>query len=209
MDTKLPQPLTDAVELDQLYSPPSALIQNAVRDHLTDFHLAYLRVATFFCMATGSDGGLDASPRGGPPGFVHALDARTLAFADWPGNNRIESMRNLIHDDRLGLVFLFPGVDVFLRINGRGRVSTAPDLLESVAEGQRRPVSAIVVAVEQVLFHCGKAIRRARLWEPDARIDRSALPSVGKMLAELGAVKEVSVDQLDTLYERGLKNDLY
>ncbi|MDQ2083146.1 pyridoxamine 5'-phosphate oxidase family protein [Xanthobacteraceae bacterium Astr-EGSB] len=209
MDTTLPPALSDAAELDRLYSPPSALIQNAVRDHLTEFHLAYLRVATFFCLASGSGDGLDASPRGGPPGFVHALDAHTIAFADWPGNNRIESMRNLLRDDRVGLVFLFPGLDVFLRINGRGRVSTVPDLLERVAEGQRRPVSAIVVAVEQVLFHCGKAIRRARLWDPDARVDRSTLPSVGKMVAELGQVKEISADQLDTLYERGLKDDLY
>lgn len=204
-----PQPISDPAELDRLYSPPSTFVQNAVKDYLTEFHVAYLRVATFFCLATGSENGLDASPRGGPPGFVHVLDTRTLAFADWPGNNRIESMRNLLRDDRLGLLFLFPGLDVFMRINGRGRVSTTPDLLERVADGRRTPVSAIVVSVEQVLFHCGRAISRARLWDPNAQIERGALPTVGKMLVALAQIKERSADELDSHYAHEVKNNLY
>lgn len=204
-----PQPISDPAELDRLYSPPSTFVQNAVKDYLTEFHVAYLRVATFFCLATGSENGLDASPRGGPPGFVHVLDTRTLAFADWPGNNRIESMRNLLRDDRLGLLFLFPGLDVFMRINGRGRVSTTPDLLERVADGRRTPVSAIVVSVEQVLFHCGRAISRARLWDPNAQIERGALPTVGKMLVALAQIKERSADELDAHYTHEVKNNLY
>lgn len=201
--------ITDTAELDRLYSAPSPFVQNAVKDYLTEFHLAYLRVATFFCLATGSDNGLDASPRGGPAGFVQALDPHTLAFADWPGNNRIESMRNLLRNDCLGLLFLFPGLDVFMRINGRGRVSTEPDLLQRVAEGHRTPVSAIIVTVEQVLFHCGKAISRAQLWDPNARIDRSALPTVGKILAALGQMKERTPDELDAMYAHGVKTNLY
>ncbi|MGG8896300.1 pyridoxamine 5'-phosphate oxidase family protein, partial [Escherichia coli] len=88
---------------------------------------------------------------------MHALDTKTVAFADWPGNNRIESMRNLTQDHRLGMLFLFPGLDIFMRINGRGRVTDEPTLCAGLAEGTKIPKMAIVVAVDEVLFHCGKA----------------------------------------------------
>ncbi|WP_370673681.1 pyridoxamine 5'-phosphate oxidase family protein [Pleomorphomonas sp. PLEO] len=106
---------------------------------LLSFHVAYLEKATFFCLATGDSTGLDASPRGGPPGFVRVLDSKTVAFADWPGNNRIESMRNLTQDDRLGMLFLFPGLDVFMRINGHSRISENAALCSSLVEGRRYP----------------------------------------------------------------------
>ena len=204
-----PDTLSDPAELDQLYAPPSAMIQKAVTRELMDFHRAYLRAGSFFCLATGSDKGLDSTPRGGPPGFVRVLDERTVAFADWPGNNRIESLRNLLEDDRAALLFLFPGLDVFLRINGRARISTTPDLLADLAEGQRQPKCAIVVAVEEVLFHCGKAINRAKLWDPASRIDRKTLPSVGTILATLAELKDVSTDALDAHYDEAVKTELY
>ena len=204
-----PETLSDPAELDRLYAPPSAMIQKAVTREITDFHRAYLRVASFFCLATGSDRGLDATPRGGPAGFVRVLDERTVAFADWPGNNRIESLRNLLQDDRAALLFLFPGLDVFLRINGHAHISTEPGLLADLAEGQRQPKCAIVVAVEEVLFHCGKAINRAKLWDPAGGIDRKTLPSVGTMLAALAELKDVSPDALDAHYDEAVKTDLY
>lgn len=119
-------------------------------------------MATFFCLATGKGNGLDASPRGGQPGFVHVVDPHTIAFADWPGNNHLESMHNLETNDRLGLLFLFPDLEVLLRINGRGRVTTDPDLLERLREGGRLPKMAKVIAIDRVLFHCGRAINRAK-----------------------------------------------
>jgi len=205
-----------APDLDALYAPPAERIQKAVLDRLIDIHEAYLKAATFFCLATGSANGLDASPRGGPPGFVHVLDAHTVAFADWPGNNRIESLRNLARDERLGMVFLFPGQEIFLRINGRGRISTAPELLAQLGEGTRIPKTATVVVIDQVLVHCGKAINRARLWADASRIERGALPTVGQMMAafarldnadaELG---EENIAQIDAHYEHGVRNDLY
>jgi len=209
MTAHLPDAATAPPDLDRLYAPPSEVILKAVTRRLTEYHLAYLRRAAFFCLATGSARGLDASPRGGPAGFVKPLDAATVAFADWPGNNRIESMRNLLDDDRLAMLFLFPGLDVFLRINGRGRVSTAPELLAATAEPGRTPRSAIVVAVEEVLFHCGKAVRRAGLWDEASRIDGDALPSVGKMLVALAELKDVSPDLLDARYAENMRGDLY
>jgi PPOX class probable FMN-dependent enzyme len=201
--------MTTNPDLDQLYDPPSEMIQRAVLDHLVDFHEAYLKVATFFCFATGSERGLDASPRGGPPGFVHVLDRHTLAFADWPGNNRIESMRNLAHDDRVGMLFLFPGLEVFLRINGHAAVSTEPNLLARLREGEKTPKTATIVRVREVLFHCGRAINRARLWADSARLERRALPTVGQMLTSLAKLSEAQAEQLETHYYHVVRHELY
>jgi len=196
-------------ELDRLYAPPTEAIQRAVLPHLVPFHEAYIAVATFFCLASGSAQGLDASPRGGPAGFVKVLDPQHVAFADWPGNNRIETLRNLLEDDRLGMLFLFPGLEVFLRINGRGRVSTAPDLLATLTEGQKTPKTAIVVVVEQVLFHCGKAINRARLWDEASRIDRSRVPSIGQMKTALMGGSPAEAEVVDARYCESVRKDLY
>lgn len=204
------------VDLDALYAPPSEMIQKAVLDHLVDFHLQYLNAATFFCLATGSEDGLDASPRGGPAGFVHALDAHTVAFADWPGNNRIESLRNLERDSRLGMLFIFPGLEIFMRINGRGKVSTDPQLLARLAEGDRLPKTATVVRIDQVLLHCGKAVNRAKLWRADSQLDRAALPTAGKIIAELGKrdatqapMDDAQIEQLNQHYDHSVRHDLY
>lgn len=205
----------DFPDLDALYDPPAERIQKAVLDRLIDFHRDYLGAATFFCLATGSSRGLDASPRGGPPGFVHVLDDHHVAFADWPGNNRIESLRNLEQDDRVGMLFIFPGLDIFMRINGRARVRTTPELLDQLAEGGKRPKTAIVVAVDEVLFHCGKAINRAGLWKPEARLDRQALPTPGQMVTAMNAAAsgskpdQAEADQLDAHYDHAVKHDLY
>jgi hypothetical protein len=205
-----------AVDLDALYAPPSEMIQKAVLDHLVDFHLEYLNAATFFCLATGSEQGLDASPRGGPAGFVHALDAHTVAFADWPGNNRIESLRNIKQDGRLGMLFIFPGLEIFMRINGRGELSTDPALLARLAEGGRPPKTATVVRIDQVLLHCGKAINRAKLWRADSQLGPAALPTVGKIIAALGkrdnpqaAMDDAQIEQINQHYDHSVRNDLY
>jgi len=152
----------EGVDLDALYAPPADRIQKAVLDRLVDVHEDYLRVATFFCLATASGNSLDASPRGGPLGFVRVLDPHIVAFADWPANNRIESMRNLAQDELVGMLFLFSGLDVFLRINGVARVSAWPDLLSTLTESGTTPKTATVVRLNEVLFHCGKAGNRAR-----------------------------------------------
>ncbi|WP_136069126.1 MSMEG_1061 family FMN-dependent PPOX-type flavoprotein [Modicisalibacter radicis] len=196
-------------DLDRLYDPPLDHIQKAVMPELISFHAEYLAKATFFCLATGCETGLDASPRGGPPGFVKVLDPKTVAFADWPGNNRIESMRNLREDDRLGMLFLFPGLDVFMRINGHGRITDDVDLRTQLAEGTKTPKTAIVVTVDEVLFHCGKAVNRARLWNPASLIDRKSLPTPGKMLAAMTKQDASIADAIDAKYDHAMRNDLY
>lgn len=217
VERPVPEPVAaEAPDLDALYSPPSEMIQKAVLDRLIGSHESYLKAATFFCLATGSGQGLDASPRGGPPGFVHVLDAHTVAFADWPGNNRIESLRNLERDDRVGMLFIFPGLEVFLRINGHARVSTAPELLAELAEQGRTPKTATVVAITEVLMHCGKAVNRAKLWAPASQVDRASLPTIGQMLAELtrlgGATTQIGdeqVGQINAHYDHEVRHALY
>lgn len=196
-------------DLDRLYAQPAEAIQRAVLPYLLPFHEAYVAAATFFCLASGCALGLDASPRGGPAGFVKVLDPHHVAFADWPGNNRIETMRNLVEDPRLAMLFLFPGLEVFLRINGQARISTDVDLLESLKEGQKAPKTAIVLAIDQVLFHCGKAINRARLWQPEARLDRKSLPSVGQMKVAMAGGSPADAEAVDTHYRNSVRNDLY
>lgn len=195
--------------LDQLYDPPAEAIQRAVLPHLISFHTQYISAATFFCFATGRLDGLDVSPRGGPPGFVRVLAPKTVAFADFPGNNRIESMRNLVVDARAAMLFLFPGLEVFLRINGRAQISTEPALLAQLAEAGRTPKTAIVLSVDEVLFHCGKAINRARLWDPASQLDRHALPTVGQMKAAFTNGSEDDARRADAEYEHGVRTKLY
>lgn len=198
-----------AADLQRLYAPPAEAIQKAVLPHLIPFHEAYIAAASFFCLASGRQEGLDASPRGGPPGFVKVIDAHHVAFADWPGNNRIETLRNLIEDDRVAMLFLFPGLEVFLRINGRARISTDDELLASLTEGDKTPKTAIQVSVEQVLFHCGKAINRARLWRPESQIDRTKLPSVGQMMVAFMGGSSTQAEAVDAQYQEAVRNDLY
>jgi len=196
-------------DLDQLYGPPGELVQRAIKNHLTDFHIDYLRQATFFVIASGSATGLDASPRGGSAGMVQVLDKKRVCFADWPGNNRIETLRNIVRDPRIGMVFLFPGLDIFMRINGRAGITTDEWVLDHLLEGARRPKTAIVVTVDDVLFHCGKAINRAGLWDPAKRIDRKSVPSPGIMMKQLAEIEDVSIEEFDAHYAHAMHNDLY
>lgn len=196
-------------DLSQLYGAPSPLVLRAVTNHITEYHIQYLDVATFFCLATGTESGLDASPRGGPPGFVKVLGPRRVAFADWPGNNRIESLRNIQRQKKIALCFLFPGLEIFLRINGEGSVSTDPELLTAVAEGKRVPKTATIVEVDEVLFHCGKAINRAALWSAESHIDRKSLPSAGTVISALAQIEDIPVEALDEQYNHEMTHGLY
>ena len=185
------------------------MVQRAVFDRLIDVHRDYLRIATFFCIATGSTEGLDASPRGWPPGFLHVLDARRIIFAYWPGNNRIESMRNLEVDDRVGMLFVFPGLEIFMRINGRAITVNDPALLSQLQESNKIPKTAMLIQIEQVIMHCGKAINRAKLWEQSSRIDRSTVPPMGKIASALLEVPDSQAEQITSHYEQSVRNDLY
>jgi PPOX class probable FMN-dependent enzyme len=139
----------------------------------------------FVALATSGPEGLDCSPRGDLPGFVRIHDAKTRMMPDRRGNNRIDSLRNIVRDPRIGLLFLIPGSGSTLRVNGRGHVSIDADLLESFKMEGRAPRSVIVMTVEEIYFQCARAIVRADLWNPDKRIDARELPTPGQILAEM------------------------
>ncbi len=196
-------------QLETLYAAPHQPVLKANRDYLTGFHIEYLKKATFFCLATGSDSGMECSPRGGDPGLVHVIDPKTICFADWPGNNKIASLRNITVDQRVGLLFIYPGLDVFMRINGRAGVTVDTSILQRLTERNRIPKTAVVVLIDSVFYHCGKAINRAKLWRSESRIDKRSVPSPGVMMRELAKMEEASSAELDNQYDDAMKHDLY
>jgi len=154
---------------------------------ITPHYRALIEASPFAVLATAGPEGLDCSPRGDRPGFVRVADERTLLLPDRRGNNRVDSLRNIVRDPRAALLFLIPGSGTTLRLNGRAQVSVAPDLLASFAVEGQAPRSVLVIAVEAVYFQCARAIVRSRLWEAEARVDPRSLPSPGDILAELSA----------------------
>ncbi len=173
-------------QLESLYSDPPygpALLKET--DRITPQYRKLIEAAPFCVLATCGEEGLDCSPRGDPPGFVRVADAHTLLIPDRRGNNRIDSLRNLVRDPRIALLFLIPGVGETMRINGRAEISTDPGLTGSFVINGKAPKCVIVVRVERAYFQCTKAIIRAKLWDQTSKVDRKTLPTPGSILAEL------------------------
>ena len=152
---------------------------------LLDRHCGrFVELSPFCVLATSGAGGGDVSPRGGPPGFVKALDSATLVIPDFPGNNRLDSLENILENGRVGMLFFVPGVDETLRVNGRATLDIDPELRALGTVDGRLPIAIIRVAVEQAYLHCGKALMRSALWDPALHVDRSTLPSIGEMIRD-------------------------
>lgn len=170
-------------QLEAIYGVTNEASKVKVADHLTDLYRPYVEASPFVALATSGPEGLDCSPRGDRPGFVRILDPRTLVMPDRRGNNRCDSLRNIVRDPRAAFLFLIPGSGNCLRVNGRARLSIDPDLLRSLAEEGKPPRSAIVLTTEAVYFQCARAIVRSRLWDPATRVDSATLPTPGHILA--------------------------
>lgn len=181
--------ITSVEQLEALYGAPgeAALVKEA--DRVTPQYRRLIDASPFMALATAGAEGLDCSPRGELGGVVHVEDETTLLLPDRRGNNRIDSLRNLLRDPRVGLLFLIPGSGTTLRVNGRARISVAPDLLERFAVDGKPPRSVLVIAVEAVYFQCSRAVLRAELWNPAHHLDPKALPTPGKILAELSEAR--------------------
>ncbi len=186
----MPEFITDTATLEALYGQPAAASMAKEVDHLTPGYRAFVEASPFLVLATSGPDGLDASPRGDAPGFVRVQDERTLLIPDRRGNNRIDSLRNLIYDPRVALLFLVPGVDETLRVNGRAAITADADLCAGFAMDGKAPRTVLAVTVGSVFFQCARALLRSRLWDPAARIPRTALPSTGALLAEASAGRE-------------------
>ena len=169
-------PITDHDDLRSRYRAPSPPSLAKECDHLDDGARAFIAVSPFVVIATAGPGGGDASPKGGPPGFVAVLDDHRLAIGDMSGNNRLDSIGNLVDHPEVGLLFLVPGLDETLRVNGRATVTTDPSVLDACVIAGKRPKVAIGVDVATCYLHCAKALRRAGLWDTGTWLDPSSLP---------------------------------
>jgi len=179
--------------LEALYGAPSAAAQQKVSDRLLPLHAKWIAASRFCVLSTIGPDGTDGSPRGDDGPVVTALDARTLVMPDWRGNNRMDSLRNIVADGRLSLMFLVPGSDTVIRVNGRGRVTTDATLLARFAKEGKLPRTAVVIDIAEVYLQCSRAQMRSGLW---TRNDAGGLPSMGDLLAEAtnGAVGGAQYD---------------
>jgi uncharacterized protein len=191
--------ITTVEELEALYGQPGepSLIKEV--DRITPEYRAMIDAAPFVALATSGPDGLDCSPRGDLPGFVRVHDDTTLMMPDRRGNNRADSLRNIIRDPRVALLFLIPGVDITLRVNGRAHLTTDSDLLASFETEGKPPRSVVVISVDAVYFQCARAIVRSNLWNPESFVDPKTLPSAGQILAALSESRVGGEE-----YDRGL-----
>jgi PPOX class probable FMN-dependent enzyme len=173
-----------ASDLKTIYPEPTPRVIAKARPGLDAYAAKFVAMSPFCVLATsGSDGSVDASPRGGNPGFVHVIGPNQLLMPDRSGNNRIDSFRNIVEGSGLvQLIFFVPGIDETLRVGGKGKLSADPDLLASMEEFGKLPRAVLSIAVAEAYFHCGKALVRSRLWSPETRVERSVLPSITQMI---------------------------
>jgi PPOX class probable FMN-dependent enzyme len=175
-------------QLEALYAvkPTDASIVKEV-GALTPDYERLIAASPFAILATCGADGLDASPRGDLPGFVRIVDATTLQFPDRAGNNRIDSLRNIVHDPHVALLFLIPGSGTTLRVNGRACILDDPEVLASFAVEGRAPRTVVQIAIETVYFQCARAVVRSRIWDAATHVDPATMPSAGEILANLTA----------------------
>jgi PPOX class probable FMN-dependent enzyme len=170
-------------QLDAIYGCPGDASIVKVAGRVTPHYRILIEKSPFAALATAGPEGLDCSPRGDLPGFVRIHDEKTLMMPDRRGNNRVDSLRNIVRDPRIALLFLIPGSGSTLRINGRAHLSADPDLLASFRMEGKAPRTVIVMAVEEIYFQCARAIVRSDLWNPNKRVDSKTLPTPGQILA--------------------------
>ena len=177
--------ITTIEALEALYGPPGRASLVKEIDRITPHYAALIAASPFVALATCGPEGLDCSPRGDRPGFVRIADPHTLMLPDRMGNNRTDSLRNVVRDPRAGLLFLIPGSGTTLRVNGRAHLSADADLLASFAVEDQPPRSVLILDVETVFFQCARAIIRSDLWNADKHVEPESLPSAGEILAGL------------------------
>jgi uncharacterized protein len=177
--------VTSIEALERLYGQPFGPSIAKETDRITAHYRAFIETAPFFALASGGPDGLDCSPRGDAPGFVRVADDKTLLIPDRRGNNRIDTLRNILHDPRVALLFLIPGCGETIRVNGRAKISADPTLIQGFLVDGKAPRTVIVVSVDRIYYQCAKAIVRSKLWDASRHIDRKSLPSAGTILADL------------------------
>jgi PPOX class probable FMN-dependent enzyme len=195
-------------ELEELYGQPAEASLVKEVERVAPQYRALIEVSPFAVLATSGPEGLDCSPRGDQPGFVRVSDEKTLLLPDRRGNNRTDSLRNIIRDPRVALLFMIPGSGTTLRVNGRAVLSSDPDLLDSFAVDGKAPRSVVVITVDSVYFQCARAVARSDLWNADKHVDASCLPTAGQILAELSESR-VGGQEYDRAWPERAKQTLW
>ena len=200
--------VTNYSGLRDVYREPRPRASQKVLDHL-DVHCRRFIEMSPFCVlsSTGVDGRADASPRGDPPGFVKVLDEQTLLIPDRPGNNQVDTMQNILNHPVVGLLFFVPGMNETLRVCGSAEITTDEEILKPLSVGSKAPPSGLKVTIKDAFLHCGRALIRSRLWDPEAQIDRSDYPTYGQVLADQIAGAEART--IDAEEDEANRNQLY
>jgi len=194
--------------LERLYGQPYGPSLAKETNRITAHYRAFIEAAPFFALASAGPDGMDCSPRGDAPGFVRVIGEKTLLIPDRRGNNRIDTLRNILQDPRVALLFLIPGCGETIRVNGCAKISADPALLASFLVDGKAPRAVIVVEVDRIFYQCAKAIVRSRLWDASRHVDRASLPSAGTILADLTQGR-VGAPEHDRAAPERLKATLY
>ncbi|MCB1519386.1 MAG: pyridoxamine 5'-phosphate oxidase family protein [Hyphomicrobiaceae bacterium] len=197
----------EALERHYAAPRPQSLVKEVGR--LTAEYRAWIAASPFVVLASVGDGGLDCSPRGDDPGFVQVLDETTLLLPDWPGNNRIDTLRNIVVDPRVALLFLVPGRSESIRVVGRAIISADPALLDRCASHAKRPVTVLVITIASVYFQCARAAIRSRLWDGAESGKSLPLPSIGEILQAIAADGEFDGKAYDAELGERVNRSLY
>ena len=205
--------VADEAALRSLFPDTHPIAVDKVQRRLDRHALDFVARSPFLCIGTQSPrGSADVSPRGDPRGFVRVLDDRTLVIPDRPGNNRLDTLTNILANPAVGLLFMVPGFDDTLRVNGTARITRDPELLASLVVQDRVPTVAIVVTVEEVFLHCAKAFRRSELWDASQHQDRAEMPSLVTIIRDQTAAPPVDPDrmkQMDADLEADYQRTMY
>lgn len=201
--------ITDLAQLEALYLPapaPASMVK--VAKTVTPDYRRLIEASPFCALATIGPEGIDCSPRGDKPGFIRIADDKTLMMPDRRGNNRIDSLRNIVRDPRCAFLFLIPGSGTTLRVNGRAHLSVDPELLESFAVEEKAPRSVIVLEIDELYFQCARAIIRSELWNPARHVDPATLPTPAEILANMTA-SQVGGDAYDKAWPERAKATMW
>lgn len=200
--------VTNNTQLRTVYREPAARAVQKVLDHL-DVHCRNFIALSPLCILSSADadGQADASPRGDPPGFVQVLDEKTLLLPDRPGNNQVDSLQNIVENPGVGLLFLVPGMNETLRVKGMAEIVTDAELLEPLTVKRRAPLSGLRITVEEAFLHCGRALLRSRLWDPEVQIERASYPTYGQVLSD--QIAGADAEKIDQSEDEANRDRLY
>ncbi len=194
-------------ELRDFFGEPVLRTVERQLDKLDGHCRHFIELSPFLVLSSAGPGGADASPKGDPPGFVKVIDDETLLIPDRLGNRRVDSMMNIVESPGVGIIFFVPGVEETLRVNGEAEITTDPALLAPRSMKGKCPEAGVLIRVREAYFHCGKSIIRSKLWDPETRIERSAFPTLGRIVAD--QVPGRNVEEEDATTERVNRENLY